>query len=159
MHPVRLTQIPEHLTARRAGWLIASVTLIVGFAGGILIWLIDRDDFPTIGSGLWWAIQTITTVGYGDNVPQTRGGQFLAALVMVTGLGFMSVVTAAISAAFIESARRRRSGTQAITLEHIAERLDQIEQLMDQHFEADQRRADRGDGEAMQDRGREPGPG
>ena len=33
------------------------------------MWLIDRDDFPTIGSGLWWSIQTITTVGYGDNVP------------------------------------------------------------------------------------------
>ena len=159
MRRVRLTQIPEHLTARRAGQLIAAVTLVVGFAGGFLMWLIDRDDFPTIGSGLWWAIQTITTVGYGDSVPQTRGGQFLAALVMVTGLGFMSVVTAAISAAFIESARRRRTGAQAITLEHIAERLDQIELLMDQHFEADQRGADRGDGEPMQERGHEPGPG
>jgi voltage-gated potassium channel len=159
MFCVRVTQIPDHLTARRAGQAIAAVTLVVGIAGGILMWLIDREDFPTVGSGLWWAIQTITTVGYGDNVPQTRGGQFLAALVMVTGLGFMSVVTAAISAAFIESARRKRSGREAITLDHIAERLDQLERLMEDRFERDQRGPDRGDGESMQQRGHEPGPG
>ncbi len=125
------SRLPDDLTARRAGQAIAAVTVVVALAGGILMWAIDREDFPTIGSGLWWAIQTITTVGYGDNVPQTGAGRALAALVMVTGLGFMSVVTASISAVFIESARRRRRGAEEITLDHIAERLDQIERRLE----------------------------
>jgi voltage-gated potassium channel len=124
------SRLPDDITARRAGQLIAAVTLVIGIAGGILMWVIDRQDFPTIGSGLWWAIQTITTVGYGDAVPKTGGGRALAALVMVTGLGFLSVITAAISAAFVESARRRRRPAEQVTLEHIAKRLDVSERRL-----------------------------
>ena len=109
--------LPDDLTARRAGQVIAAVTVVVSVAGGVLMWAIDREDFPTLGSGLWFAIQTVTTVGYGDDVPQTTEGRVLASLVMVTGLGFMSVVTATISAMFIESARRRRRGNEEITLD------------------------------------------
>jgi voltage-gated potassium channel len=144
--------IPHDLTARRAGQIIASVTFVVALAGGVLMWLIDHEDFPTIGSGMWWSVQTITTVGYGDKVPTSTAGKALAAVVMVTALGFLSVVTAAISAMFIESARRKRSGDTDITLAHIAERLDQIERLMDERLERDQRPADRGDGEPLEQR-------
>jgi voltage-gated potassium channel len=126
----RERQLPDDLTARRAGQLIAVATLIVAIAGGVLMWIVDRRDFPSIGAGLWWAVQTITTVGYGDSVPQTTGGRALAALVMITGLGFLSVVTAAISAVFVESARRRRRRSEEITLEHIAQRLDEIERRL-----------------------------
>jgi voltage-gated potassium channel len=90
--------IPHDLTARRAGQIIASVTFVVALVGGVLMWLIDKEDFPTIGSGMWWSVQTITTVGYGDKVPTSTAGKALAAVVMVTALGFLSVVTAAISA-------------------------------------------------------------
>ena len=144
--------IPHDLTARRAGQLIAIVTFVVALAAGILMWLIDGENFPTIGSGMWWSVQTVTTVGYGDNVPTSSGGKALAAVVMITALGFMSVVTAAISAMFIESARRKRSGDTEITLAHIAERLDQIERLLAERFERDQRPADRGDGERLEQR-------
>jgi voltage-gated potassium channel len=144
--------IPHDITARRAGQLIAAVTFTVALAGGVLMWLIDREDFPTIGSGMWWSVQTITTVGYGDSVPTSTGGKALAAVVMIMALGFLSVVTAAISAMFIESARRKRSGDTDITLAHISERLDQIERLMDERFERDQRPADRRDGEPLEQR-------
>ena len=70
----------------------------------------DKKTFPNIGDGLWWAIQTVTTVGYGDLVPTSTAGRFVAALVMVVGIGFLTVVTAAITSAFIESARRRLRG-------------------------------------------------
>ena len=53
---------------------------------------------------------------------------------------------------FIESARRKRSGDTDITLAHIAERLDQIERLMEDRLERDQRPADRGDGERLEQR-------
>jgi hypothetical protein len=74
---------------------------------------------------------------------------------MVTGIGFMSVMTATITAVFVESARRKRRAPSEVTLDHIAKRLDQIERLMDERFEADQRNPDRGDGEGLE---RRPGP-
>jgi hypothetical protein len=83
-------------------------------------------------------------------VPTTTGGRLAAVIVMATGLGFMSVITAAITAAFVESARKRRRLPAEITLEHIAQRLDQIEaQLVHQRLEADQRDRDERDGQRM----------
>jgi voltage-gated potassium channel len=142
----------DDLTIRRATVLIAGFTLAIGVGAGLLMRVFDNEDFSTAGAGLWWAFQTITTVGYGDKVPTSTEGRLVAVVVMVTGLGFMSVVTAAITAAFVEAARRRRRLPQEITLEHIAERLDQIEAaLVNQRLETDQRDADQADGEGVQD--------
>jgi voltage-gated potassium channel len=138
------------LTARRAALLIACFTLCIGLGGGFVMRLVDPDDFPTIASGMWFAVQTITTVGYGDHTPTSIEGRLIATVVMVTGIGVMSVVTATITAVFVESARRKRQGPQQVTLDHIAQRLDQIEKLMDERFEPDQRDADRGDGERLE---------
>lgn len=119
------------LTARRAGLAIAAVTVVVTVMSGVMLWLVDRDEFPNVGLGLWWAVQTVTTVGYGDEVPTSAYGRAIAALVMVIGLGFVSVVTASITAAFVEQARRRPRGDEnaalAAQLEAIGERLDRIE--------------------------------
>jgi voltage-gated potassium channel len=134
------------LTARRAALLISVMTLCIGIAGGVVMWAIDREDFPTLGSGMWFAVQTITTVGYGDHTPSSTEGRAVATFVMITGIGFMSVVTATITAIFVESARRKRRSQQEVTLDHIAQRLDQIERLMDERLKADQRDADRGHG-------------
>jgi len=137
------------LTARRAWQLIALTTFCVGFVGGVFMWVFDHEDFPTLGSGVWFAIQSITTVGYGDRVPTSAAGRVVATVVIVMGLGFVSVFTATITATFVESARRRRRAPDAITLEHIAQRLDQIEALMDERFKADQRDPDQRDGEGL----------
>jgi voltage-gated potassium channel len=125
-------RLPDDLTARRAGVVIGAITLGVSIAAGILMRSVDHHEFPTIGSGLWWAVQTVTTVGYGDKVPHSTDGRLVATVVMVTGLGFLSVVTASISALFVESARRRRSRRDDATLEHIADRLDQIERRLEE---------------------------
>jgi voltage-gated potassium channel len=111
------------LTARRAARIIALATLSITILSGVLMHFADEKTYPTIGEGLWWAIQTVTTVGYGDLVPTSTVGRFLAALVMVVGIGFLTVVTAAITSAFIESARRRLQGAEAATL---SAKLDQI---------------------------------
>jgi len=111
------------LTARRAARIIASVTLSITIISGVLMHLTDEKTYPTIGDGLWWAIQTVTTVGYGDLVPTSTVGRLVAALVMVVGIGFLTVVTAAITSSFIESARRRLQGTETDTL---SVKLDQI---------------------------------
>jgi voltage-gated potassium channel len=159
-HPIRArirhTRCAEHdrvdLTARRAALLIATFTLCIGVGGGLIMRVVDPKDFPTIGSGMWFAVQTITTVGYGDHTPTSTEGRMIATVVMVGGIGIMSVITATITAIFVESARRKRQAPQAITLEHIAHRLDQIERLMDERLEADQRDADGGDRERLEQR-------
>ena len=93
-------------------------------------WL-DPEDFDSIWVGLWWAVQTVTTVGYGDTVPHNVWGRFVAAVVMIVGIGFIAVVTAAITAAFIESARRRLAAAAVDPLDdpvedRILRRLDEI---------------------------------
>jgi voltage-gated potassium channel len=125
----------RELTARRAGAAIALLTLAVTLAGGLLVTIVDQKDFPTLGRGMWWAVQTVTTVGYGDVVPTTTEGRVIGTIVMVTGIGFLTVVTAAITATFIESARRRfaarRRDPVAQELQRIGERLDRIEARLD----------------------------
>jgi len=119
------------LTARRAARTIALVTMSLTVISGVLIHFTDEKTFPNVGDGLWWAIQTVTTVGYGDLVPGSTTGRLVATLVMVVGIGFLTVITATITSAFIESARRRLEGTETETLaaqlDHISKRLDAIE--------------------------------
>ena len=117
---------------RQAAALIAVVTTVITVAAGLLMTVVDHQNFPSLGSGLWWAAQTVTTVGYGHHVPTTFKGQFIAVLVMLLGIGFMTVVTAAITSSFIERSRleHRRSddGSQAAEqLRKIEERLERIE--------------------------------
>ena len=123
------------LTARRAGQAIAVVTVLVTVASGVGIWLIDREEFPNVWLGLWWAVQTVTTVGYGDVAPTHVGGRIIAALVMVSGIGFVTVVTATITAVFVESTRRRlradSEGTLDDRLDRIAARLERIERALE----------------------------
>jgi voltage-gated potassium channel len=87
--------------------MIAEFTLLATLAGGTLAWLIDREDFPSLGTGLWWALQTVTTVGYGDVTPSHTEGRVIATLVMLAGIGFLAVITASITATFVENARER----------------------------------------------------
>lgn len=124
------------LTARRAGVAIALMTLSVTLVGGLLVTLVDQKDFPTLGRGMWWAVQTVTTVGYGDVVPTTTSGRAIGTIVMVSGIGFLSVVTAAITATFVESARSRlardRHDPVLAKLGELETRLERIEQRLDE---------------------------
>jgi voltage-gated potassium channel len=87
---------------------------------------------PACG-GLWWAVQTVTTVGYGDHVPTTAAGQLIAAFVMLAGIGFLTVITAAITSTFVSRSRIEQTvaeGGDAPTAEQLREmneRLGRIE--------------------------------
>ena len=111
------------LTAPRAAWIIAAFTISATIIAGVLIHFTDEHNFPNIGDGLWWAAQTVTTVGYGDLVPTSTAGQLIAAAVMIGGIGFLTVITAAITSTFIENARRRIRGAED---DVISAKLDQI---------------------------------
>jgi voltage-gated potassium channel len=115
-------------TPRGAAEVIAVVSTVITFAAGFLMTLVDRENFPSIGSGLWWAVQTVTTVGYGDHVPTTVVGRLVAATVMLFGIGFLTVITASITSTFV--AQSRREVAAAATVEQfrqIDQRLERIE--------------------------------
>ncbi len=122
------------LTARRAGQIIALFTIAVTLASGVLMWLLDNEEFPNLGLALWWAVQTVTTVGYGDITPHEPVGRVIATFVMLSGIGFLTVITASITAVFIESARRRldRGAEIGPELAHLDQRLARIEALLEQ---------------------------
>jgi voltage-gated potassium channel len=123
--------LAEPLSVRRAVRLIAAFTLLITVLGGTLAWLLDREAFPTLGRGLWWALQTVTTVGYGDVTPENTEGRVIAAVVMLAGIGFLAVITASITATFVENARRRWGGQVdsevARELKEISARLARLE--------------------------------
>ena len=123
--------IARATTPRGAAVVIATVTTLITVVTGVLMTLIDHDNFPSLGTGLWWAVQTVTTVGYGDHVPDSTAGQILAALVMLLGIGFITVITAAITSTFVaRSGPRPRAGSgdpSAERLARIDERLARIE--------------------------------
>jgi voltage-gated potassium channel len=88
-------------TPRGAAIVIASASIAITFASAILMTIADHKHYPSIGSGLWWAVQTVTTVGYGDHTPVTVSGRLVAAFVMLVGIGFLTVITAAITSTFV----------------------------------------------------------
>ena len=125
------TWIDRATTPRGAAMVIATATIAITLGR-------PPDDgarprrYPSIGEGLWWAVQTTTTVGYGDNVPTSSPVGFFAVLVMFFGIGFLTVITAAITSTFVARSQLEAmpSDTEAATAEQlrrIEERLERIE--------------------------------
>ncbi|MFN8111587.1 MAG: potassium channel family protein [Solirubrobacterales bacterium] len=96
----------DTIKPRFAAGLIASIWLIAVIIFGIVEHLVDEKSFPTIWLGMWWALQTVTTVGYGDVVPASSAGRIIASLVLLGGLALLSVVTATITSAFVARAQK-----------------------------------------------------
>ncbi len=124
-------------TPRGGAAVIAGVTTLATVGFGVLMTAVDHRNFTTVGQGLWWSVQTVTTVGYGDIVPTNTAGRLVAAVVMLVGLAFLSVITAAITSSFVARAtdeRTKRSDGAAPATEHnlreINERLERIEGLL-----------------------------
>jgi voltage-gated potassium channel len=63
----------------------------------------NADEFESVWDGVWWAIVTVTTVGYGDLYPSDVEGRLIAIAVMLAGIGFLSVLTATMASLFIKT--------------------------------------------------------
>ena len=93
------------LRPRLAAAVIATVWLVAIVVFGIVEHLLDKQSFETVWDGMWWATQTVTTVGYGDVVPDEGAGRVMASVLMIGGLSFFAVITATITSEFVARAQ------------------------------------------------------
>jgi len=93
-------------------FLVTIVTSVI--ITGALMYLIEGPEsgFTSIPRGIYWAIVTMTTVGYGDITPQTIAGQTLASIIMLLGYGIIAVPTGIVSAEMINQKRQERISGQ-----------------------------------------------
>lgn len=99
----RALQRERALTSEAVFRFVALLTALVVVIAGATESLVDSKDFPTIWDGIWWAVVSVTTVGYGDLYPKTVEGRLVAMVVMLFGIGFLSVLTATIASRFVQT--------------------------------------------------------
>ncbi|MPM88091.1 hypothetical protein SDC9_135192 [bioreactor metagenome] len=116
---------------------LGSATIIT-ILGSFAIYFLEKDSSATIksyGDAFWWSIVTVTTVGYGDISPTTSGGRVIAAVLMLSGIGFLSMLTSTISTYFITKTAEKKKETLAnkelLSLDISSLTLEQRRQLID----------------------------
>ena len=114
----------EPVSVRNAASVIVVATLIVVVAGGVAIRILDHHEYTSIWMGMWWALQTVTTVGYGDVTPKSTSGRLVGAFVMLEGLAFLAILTAAITSTFVARAEAQREAEAQAEEELAEDRLD-----------------------------------
>jgi voltage-gated potassium channel len=123
------------LTPRLAATLVAGFWLVGVVVFGIVERLVDPDTFDNVWLGMWWALQTVTTVGFGDVVPESTAGKLIASLLMLGGLSLFGVVTGAITSIFVTQAQvqaRVGGGTEDPVTQRLDEVSTRLERLADE---------------------------
>jgi len=114
----------EPPSIRIAASVIVTATALIVVGGGVLIRLIDHEEYPSIWVGMWWALQTVTTVGYGDVTPTHPSGRLVGVVVMLEGIAFLTITTAVITSTFVARAERERAVEEGLEDDALEERLD-----------------------------------
>jgi voltage-gated potassium channel len=116
------------LRPRDAAYLIATFWTLAVVTFAVVERLVDPKSFPTIWLALWWAVETVTTVGYGDVVPNQAAGKFIGAFLMLGGLSMIAVITAAITSGFVSRAQdQRRAAGQDPVMQKLHEISGELE--------------------------------
>ena len=116
--------LQEPPSIRVAAGVIVTATAIVVVGGGILIRVLDHREYANVWVGMWWALQTVTTVGYGDVTPRQPIGRAVAAFVMLEGIAFLAIITAAITSTFVARAAQRAALAERADDEAFEERVE-----------------------------------
>jgi voltage-gated potassium channel len=118
------------LRPRVAASLIVSLWAVGVVVFGVVERLVNPDTFGNVWLAMWWALQTVTTVGYGDVVPGNTAGKVIAAFLMLGGLSLYAVLTGAITSAFVAEAQaRRRAGRDDPVTGRLEEMSVQLEAI------------------------------
>lgn len=131
----------EPQSVRTAASVIVAVTVVTVVGGGVLMRVLDGTEYPDIWVGMWWALQTVTTVGYGDVTPEHASGRIVAVFVMLEGIAFLTIIVATITSSFVARAAREHAASDAgaadeaevrvnARFDELAARLDHLEALL-----------------------------
>jgi voltage-gated potassium channel len=130
IHGVRLqreiaSNLGRHVFSGRGLRFAAAVTGLALFGFGWLFTAVEDQPGLTVGDGVWWAMVTAATVGYGDVVPTTPAGRLIGAILMVLGIVVVGLLTGAVAERFV---RNKRIENEVIgQLDELSIRLERIE--------------------------------
>ena len=125
----------KHVERKGLSARFATQVIVLAWGAGVVVFgllerLVDPGTFDSIWIAMWWAIQTVTTVGYGDIVPASTGGKVIASFLMLGGLSLYAVVTGVITSVFIARARVDRDAAEADpTLQRLEEMIGQVQAM------------------------------
>jgi voltage-gated potassium channel len=122
------------LARKRLHYVVLATAVIVSL-GAFGIYGVEHEHNPAIGSvgdAFWWAIVTATTVGYGDISPASTEGRLIAVVLMLVGIGAISILTATVASIFCDQDKQDRKAE----FERLEARLDGLVTKQDQILEA-----------------------
>lgn len=111
---------------------VATMSLLLLVFGAVAIVQFETAQDSNIkdaGDALWWAISTMTTVGYGDRYPTTAEGRLVAVILMVAGVGIFGVFTGYVASLFADSESKEVKNTESQILKEIRDLRQQVAQL------------------------------
>jgi voltage-gated potassium channel len=121
----------QRIFGRQGVLFVGTASIILVLAGGAALALLEPEVTDGgVGTGIWWALVTATTVGYGDVAPETVAGRAVGVMLMFLGIGIVGTLAASIAAYFIdpdESEELAELRKRVAELEDLNDRLDRIE--------------------------------
>ncbi|MEE8335392.1 MAG: potassium channel family protein, partial [Candidatus Neomarinimicrobiota bacterium] len=103
---------------RNSFFLVGAGIFVTMLSGGLLLRFMESGPISENENPFWWAIVTMTTVGYGDFSPETSGGRLVAVLVMFAGISLVSMLTATISSIFVAKEIREGKGLEQLHIQN-----------------------------------------
>jgi voltage-gated potassium channel len=97
------------VSVRQAMLWIVAIAVTVSLVGALVMYLSDDQAFPSFGLSVWWAIVTVSTVGYGDVVPDTGAGRTVASGLILFSMAFFPILTGLVTASLVSRAQMAAS--------------------------------------------------
>jgi voltage-gated potassium channel len=116
----------ENLRLRGAIILIVTAAATLAVVAAVVERLID-PAFDTFGDSLWWAVTTVSTVGYGDIVPESTAGRFAAGALMLVGIGLIPTLTSVVVSILIARRSRDEREREAREFSRVLELLHRMD--------------------------------
>ncbi len=120
---------------RVAAYTAGGGVVMIVYAASLAVLDVERHaphaQITSFGDAVWWAVSTVTTVGYGDLTPVTLSGRLIAVALMVAGISLLGVVTATLASWIVEKVAEEDTANQAATAAHIEELREEIRKLRD----------------------------
>jgi voltage-gated potassium channel len=127
----RITYALANLTLRKAVALIVGAATVLAVGAAILVWLVD-PAIGTFGDSLWWAVSTVSTVGYGDVVPENTPGRIIGTVLMLAGLSLIPLITSTVVSILVAQRSRADREQELADLTMVLERMDRIDRRLDE---------------------------